>query len=123
MISIVDDDASVRRATQVLIKSLGYSATAFASAREFLDSGFLGDTDCVIADIHMPGMTGIELQSHLAASGDHTPVILITAFPDDATRKRALDGGALGFLSKPFKEESLVACLQAALRQTQALRS
>jgi FixJ family two-component response regulator len=116
MISIVDDDESVRKATKVLISSLGYSATVFASAEEFLDSGQVADTTCLIADVQMPGMTGIELQSYLAVTGYDTPVILMTAFPDEMLRRRALDAGALGFLSKPFREESLVACLAAALK-------
>jgi FixJ family two-component response regulator len=117
MISIVDDDESVRKATKVLISSLGYSATAFASAEEFLDSGQVADTTCLITDVQMPGMTGIELQSYLAVTGYKTPVILITAFPNESLRRRALDAGALGFLSKPFRTESLVACLEVALKQ------
>jgi FixJ family two-component response regulator len=115
MISIVDDDKSVREAAKMLIRSLGHTAATFASAEEFLESGQLRDTACVITDMQMPGMSGVDLQYHLAANGHSTPVIVITAYPEEEIRERALNGGAFGFLSKPFSEESLIACLDKAL--------
>jgi len=114
MISIVDDDKSVREAESSLVKSLGYVTKTFASAEEFLESGRLRDTACLITDVQMPGMSGVDLQSRLIASGHRTPVIFVTANPDERTKKRALGAGALGFLSKPFSEESLIACLERA---------
>jgi FixJ family two-component response regulator len=101
MISIVDDDVSVREATKRWVRSLGYSAAAFASAEEFLLSGKVNDTECVITDVHMPGLSGIELQSHLISQGNRTPIIFVTAFPEERTRTRALEAGAIGFLTKP----------------------
>ena len=115
MISIVDDDKSVREAATTLIRSLGYATATFASAEEFLESGRLCDTACLVTDVQMPGMSGIELQSHLAENGHCTPVIFVTAYPEESVRERALGAGAFGFLSKPFGEESLIACLDRAL--------
>jgi FixJ family two-component response regulator len=115
MISIVDDDRSVREAAKALIRSLGYTTATFASAEEFLESGRLHDTKCLITDVQMPGMSGVDLQCHLAANGYCTPVILITAYPEENVRARALDAGAFGFLSKPFSEDNLIACLDRAL--------
>jgi len=114
-ISIVDDDKSVREAAKMLVKSLGYTTATFASAEEFLESGRLPDTACLITDVQMPGMSGVDLQSHLTASGHSTPVIFVTAYPEASVRARALEAGAFGFLSKPFSEESLIACLDKAL--------
>ena len=115
MISIVDDDNSVRNAARALLKSLGYSPATFASAEEFLQSGRLKETSCLITDVQMPGMSGVDLQDHLIASGDRTPVIFLTAFPDEGLRARALAAGAFGFLIKPLSEEKLIACLDKAL--------
>ena len=115
MISIVDDDESVREATKELVRSLGYSATAFASAEDFLQSEQLSTTDCLISDVQMPGLSGIDLQRRLIADGHHMPIIFITAFPDERARARALGAGAVGFLMKPFREESLIECLGQAL--------
>ncbi len=115
MISIVDDDKSVRDATRTLLECLCYAAATFASAEEFLRSGRLRETDCLIADVQMPVMSGVDLQNLLIASGDTTPVIFITGFPDESLRKRALSAGAFGFLTKPFSEQSLLTCLNRAL--------
>lgn len=115
MISIVDDDKSVRNATRTLLECLGYATVTFASAEEFLQSGRLREIDCLIADVQMPGMSGVDLQNHLIASGDTTPVIFITGFPNESLRKRALSAGAFGFLTKPFTAQSLLACLDRAL--------
>ena len=115
MISIVDDDPSVREATKELLRSLGYSAATFASADEFLGSEQLKQTACLISDIQMPGLNGAELQRRLLADGHKVPIIFITAFPDERTRKRVLGAGAVCYLSKPYSEESLIACLSEAL--------
>ena len=114
MISIVDDDKSFRESANSLIRSLGYATATFASAEEFLESGRLRDTECLITDMQMPGMSGADLQSHLLANGHRTPVIFVTAHPEERLRERALAAGALGFLSKPFREENLIACLDKA---------
>src|SRR5262245_2019241 len=115
MISIVDDDASVREATQVLVRSLGYSATTFASADDFLHSERVHDTSCLIVDVQMPGLSGVELQSLLLARGHRTPIIFITAFPEERIRASALKAGAVAFLIKPFDEERLINYLDKAL--------
>jgi len=116
MISIVDDDESVREATKELVRSLGYSAVAFASAEDFLRSGQLSTTACLISDVQMPGLSGIDLQRRLIADGHSMPIIFITAFPDERARARALGAGAIGFLTKPYREESLIECLGQALK-------
>jgi FixJ family two-component response regulator len=115
MIAIVDDDESFRRATASFIRSLGYAAAAFGSAQAFLESDRINDTDCVISDVQMPGMTGIELQGRLIAQGHHLPVIFVTAYPEVKTRGRALAAGAVGYLDKPFSDRTLIACLNEAL--------
>jgi FixJ family two-component response regulator len=115
MISIVDDDKSMREATEGLVTSLGYRAATFASAEEFLQSKWINDTECVISDVRMPGLSGVELQSRLIAQGNRTPIIFISAFSDERTRARALKAGAIGFLSKPFDEERLIEYLHTAL--------
>jgi FixJ family two-component response regulator len=118
VITIIDDDASVRIATNRLVRSLGYVTHAFASADEFLRSPQMNATSCVIADVHMPGMDGVELQSHLRAQGSRLPIIFITAFPDESIRARALAGGAVGLLTKPFDATALIKCLDVALGKT-----
>jgi FixJ family two-component response regulator len=116
VISIVDDDGSVRGATCNLLRSLGYIVHAFASAEEFLTSPHLNDTSCVIADVQMPAMNGLDLQAHLLAKGYRIPFIFITAFSVDSARVRALKAGAICFLAKPFAGEALIDCLDAALQ-------
>jgi CheY-like chemotaxis protein len=115
MIAVVDDDESMREAMKNLVTSLGYSAATFASAEEFLQSKWIDDTACVISDVQMPGLSGVELQSHLIAQGNRTPMIFVSAFSDERTCARALKAGAIGFLSKPFNEERLIEYLHAAL--------
>ncbi|HWE19865.1 MAG TPA: response regulator [Hyphomicrobiaceae bacterium] len=117
MISIVDDDESVREATKGLVRSLGYAAATFSSAEEFLTSDRVHATSCLIADVQMPGLSGIDLQHRLAAEGLRLPVIFVTAFPDERTRRRAIDAGAVDYLSKPFSDEQLVSCLNTALNK------
>jgi FixJ family two-component response regulator len=116
LISIVDDDEEVREATRGLVRSLGYAAEAFASASEFLASNRIHDTSCVITDLHMPGMSGIDLQDRLIVDGHRVPIIFITAFPEDRVRTRAMNAGAVCFMSKPYSEDHLINCLESALR-------
>jgi len=115
VISIIDDDESVRVATGNLVRSLGYIVQSFASAEEFLRSGDLNGTSCVIADVRMPAMSGVELQAHLRAEGHCVPFIFITAFPVEISRARALKAGAICFLTKPFDGDVLIECLESAL--------
>jgi FixJ family two-component response regulator len=114
LISIVDDDESIRESTKGLVRSLGYQAATFASAEEFLQSDSVDRTACLITDVQMPGLSGIDLQCGLIAQGVQMPTIFITAFPEEETRARAMKAGALGYLSKPFSEESLLKCLDKA---------
>ena len=114
MISIVDDDEFVRESTKALVRSLGYSARTFASAEEFLDSD-LDETNCLILDVQMTGLSGVELLERLTAEGRQTPVIFVTAFPDERIRNHVLDAGAVGFLRKPVNDEKLICCLDTAL--------
>jgi FixJ family two-component response regulator len=115
VIAIVDDDESFRRATTSFVRSLGYGTATFESAEAFLKSDRFSDTDCVITDVQMPGMTGIELQGRLIADGHRVPVIFITAFPEMRARAQALAAGAIGFLAKPFNDQNLITCLNEAL--------
>ncbi|MGA7309665.1 MAG: response regulator [Pseudolabrys sp.] len=115
VIAIVDDDESFRRATMNFVRSLGYGTAAFDSAEAFLESDHIHNTDCLITDVQMPGMTGIELQDRLIAQGHRLPVIFITAFPEMRARAQALAAGAVGFLAKPFNDQRLIACLNEAL--------
>jgi FixJ family two-component response regulator len=112
LVSVVDDDQSVRESLPALLGALGYSVRAFASADHFLASDCLAQTRCVLLDIAMPGMTGPELQRHLA---NRLPIIFITAQADEATRSRVMDAGAVECLLKPFSEASLLDALNAAL--------
>jgi len=116
VISIVDDDASVREATKGLIRSLGYVAVTFSSAEEYLHSDRVADTSCLITDVKMSGMSGVDLQKQLIAAGHHIPVIFMTAFPEEEICARALNAGAFGFLHKPFNDNYLIECLDRALK-------
>lgn len=122
MITIIDDDESVRLATESLVRSLGYGTTSFASAEAFLHSSQRGKTACVITDVQMPGMSGVELQSQLKAAGDTTPLIFITAFPEERIRRQVDAAGAFGFLAKPFDGNAMVACIDRALQAASAPR-
>jgi FixJ family two-component response regulator len=115
-ISIADDYESVREGLVGLMQSHGYAAQAFESGASFLGSERLGRTDCLITDMHMPGMTGLELVGRLAASGALAPTILITARHDLGVRQRALDAGVLCYLAKPFREDDLLKCIHSALK-------
>jgi CheY-like chemotaxis protein len=115
VISIVDDDSSVRVATNNLLRSRGYIVHAFASAEEFLHSPHFNETSCVIADVQMPAMSGLDLLTAVRAKGYDAPFIFITAFPDEKLRARAMKAGAIGFLAKPFAVPNLIECLKTAL--------
>jgi FixJ family two-component response regulator len=115
VISIVDDDESVREAIESLMKSVGYVAKVFPSAGDFLSSGKVADTDCLILDVQMPGMSGLELQNRLAASESRVPIIFISAHCDAEARARALEAGAVGFLQKPFGEDALLKAIDSSL--------
>jgi len=116
VLSLVEDDASVRQATARLIKSFGFTVEVFASGEEFLCFGSLRITSCLVLDVQMPGMSGLQLQSHLAAGGYRIPIIFITAHPDEEIRAQALEAGAVAFLPKPFGEEALLEGIRSALK-------
>ena len=118
VIAIVDDDASIREALQSLLRSVGWRAAGFASAEDFLQSGQGQTTACLLLDVRLPGMSGLELQRQLATAHDPLPIIFITAHGDEATRARALRAGAVAFLAKPFSDEVLLRAVQAALPST-----
>jgi FixJ family two-component response regulator len=120
MVSIVDDDPLAREGIRELVESLGYKALAFVSAHDFLQSGAVAATGCLITDLQMPGLSGLDLQERLHAQGYRTPVILITAYPNEKHRSRAMSAGAIGFLSKPFAERCLVECLTVAMNRMAA---
>jgi FixJ family two-component response regulator len=115
IVMIVDDDNSIRKSVRRLMKSYGIAVETFVSAEEFLGSDRLDKTSCLILDVHMPGISGLELQKRLIASGNAIPVIFITAFADDGARAKAMKAGAVGYLAKPFDDEELLNCIRAAL--------
>ena len=116
-VAIVDDDASVRDTTKDLLDSAGLSSATFDSAESFLQSKGTCAIRCLVADMRMPGMTGLELYSHLASSGTPIPTILITAYSDEQACVRALETGVTCFLTKPFRPEDLLACIETTLRE------
>ena len=116
LISIVDDDCLARDGIRELIESLGYEAITFTSAEHFLRSDVIAETTCLITDVQMPGLSGLELQEALQSQGHLTPVIVITGYPNEKQRTRALENGAVGYLSKPFDEQTLAECLSAAIK-------
>jgi FixJ family two-component response regulator len=116
VISVIDDDASVRAATNNLLGSHGYAVQMFASAEEFLQSAELKDSSCVIADVQMPAMSGLDLLMHMRALGHEASFIFITAFPDESIRARALKAGAVCFLTKPFPAPELISCVETVLK-------
>jgi FixJ family two-component response regulator len=115
LVAIVDDDDSLRVALEGLLKSVGLPARAFASAEEFIMSGQQDQISCLIADIRMPGMSGLELQKRLNAEGFRIPIVFITAHGDAKMRMQALRAGAVEFLAKPFDDEVLLGSVRAAL--------
>lgn len=120
LISIVDDDQSFRDSMRRLVKSLGYAVAVFPSAAEFLASPKLATTACLVADVHMPAMTGIELYRHLIETGHPIPTILITAYPDDSVQQHMLTEGVECYLRKPLDEADLIGCLRVAFARGKA---
>jgi FixJ family two-component response regulator len=116
LISIVDDDQSFRESMHQLVMSLGYTVEAFPSAADFLASCLLRETACLVTDVQMPGMTGVELHRHLVDAGYAIPTILVTAYPDEAIRDQALRDGVVCFLNKPVDDKHLDRCLRSALQ-------
>ena len=114
-ISIIDDDESVRKTTTLLIESFGFQARGFDSAEKFLTSGHVNDTSCLVVDILMPGMNGLQLQSQLTAAGNRIPIIFMTAQEDEESRRRAVQAGAIAFLNKPLKDVQLLQIIHSAL--------
>ena len=119
-VAIVDDDESVRDTTKDLLDSAGLSAATFDSAESFLQAKNVRAIRCLVADMRMSGMTGLELHGHLAAAGTPIPTVLITAYPDERVRSRALSTGVICFLAKPFSPEDLLTCIETALRVDRA---
>ena len=117
LISIVDDDQSFRESIRQVVMLLGYTVESFSSAAEFLESRLLPETACLVADVHMPGMTGVELHRHLTKLGYAIPTILVTAYPDEGVRDQALKDGVAFYLSKPVDDGELDSCLRAALKR------
>jgi FixJ family two-component response regulator len=117
IVMIVDDDNSTRKSVRRLMKSFGIAVETFASAEEFLGSDRLDKTSCLILDVHMPGMNGLELQKRLIASGSVIPIIFITAFANDGACAQAMRAGAVAYFVKPFDDEELLNCIRAALQR------
>jgi len=116
LVSIVDDDSLFRESMRKLVKLLGYTVEEFPSAADFLASRFLPETACLVADVHMPGMTGVELHGRLIKLGYTIPTILVTAYPDELVRDRALQDGVVCYLGKPLDDEDLERCLRSVLK-------
>lgn len=115
IVSIIDDDISVRVAVADIVRSMDLTAKTFASGQDFLSANGLADTACIVADVQMPGISGIELQQALTAKELKIPMIFITAYPDERVRDKALDGGAICFLNKPFGGPAIIECIERAL--------
>jgi FixJ family two-component response regulator len=119
LVSVVEDDGSFRESMGMLLSSFGYSVEAFASAADFLASRRVKDTACLIADVNMPEMTGLELYQHLVDAGHAIPTIIVTAYPNDVDRARALNSGILCYLRKPVNDQRLMECVRTALASDQ----
>lgn len=117
IVSVVDDDASLRRSVRNLLTSVGFLVQAFASAEEFLESPHRANTRCLVLDLRMAGMNGLDLLKHLGAIGSQIPVVVLTAHGDDEARRRALEAGAVAFLGKPFRGDALLDAVRAALNR------
>jgi FixJ family two-component response regulator len=118
VIYVVDDDPSVRRGLTRLLKAAGFKVRAFASGNEFLDYGKPNENDCVVADVHMPGMSGLELQEALLADDICVPIILITGRDDHGARTQARSAGAAGFFTKPFDDQALIDTIKFAMKSS-----
>jgi FixJ family two-component response regulator len=117
-ISIVDDDASVRRALDRLFRSAGCAVDSYESAEAFVEAPSADETDCLVLDVHLPGRSGLQLQTDLKAADKHYPIVFITAFDNDQSRKQALEAGAIEFLRKPLDSERLLDVIERALKQS-----
>lgn len=115
IICIVDDDKWAREGLRDLVVSLGYESSCFESAEQFIESGAARSARCLITDLHMPGLSGLDLQSWLRSEGYRLPTIIVTAYPSEKHRSRAFEEGALGFLTKPYDERSVVDCIKLAI--------
>jgi FixJ family two-component response regulator len=120
LVAVVEDDGAFRESMSMLLSSFGYSVEAFASAADFLASHSVKETACLLADVNMPEMTGIELYERLVHAGHAIPTILVTAYPNDDDRARALNGGVVCYLRKPVDDQRLIGCLRAALASDEA---
>lgn len=123
LIAVVDDDRSIRNATQDLLRAAGYSTATFGNATTFLDSPLRSNVVCLVADVRMPGMTGLDLHEYLAASGAGIPTIIITAHPGEVTREHACAAGITCFLIKPFAPDELLECVRRAVARPRAPRT
>ena len=115
MISVVDDDVWAREGLQSLIAAVGYEVRTFESPEEFVVSSSIAETACLVTDLNMPGMSGLELQAYLRSAGHRTPIIIVTAYPTEEQRSRALKEGVISFLTKPLNEQALADCLAHAV--------
>ena len=120
LVAIVDDDKSIRNATRDLLRAAGFSTATFEDAKSFLASASRATVACLVADMRMPGMTGLELYEALVASGDAIPTVLITAHPEEVTQSRAREAGITCYLSKPFAPDDLLGCVRAALAKSRS---
>jgi FixJ family two-component response regulator len=123
LIAVVDDDRSIRNATQDLLNAAGYTSLTFENAKCFLGSSARANVACLVADMRMPGMTGLDLHEHLASSGNGIPTVIITAHPEELARERARQSGITCFLAKPFTPDELLACVRKALATPVARRT
>ena len=119
LVAVVDDDQSIRNATRDLLKAAGFSTATFEDAESFLGSASRASAACLVADMRMPGMSGLELYQALVASGDGIPTVIITAHPEELTQSRARDAGITCYLSKPFAPDDLLECVREALARSQ----
>jgi FixJ family two-component response regulator len=117
LVSIVDDDESLRRSVRNLLTSVGFQVETFVSAEAFLESIHRENTGCLVADLRMPGMTGLDLLTHLATAGSRIPAVILTAHDDNEARRRTLEAGAIAFLGKPFRADALLDAVRSALDQ------
>jgi FixJ family two-component response regulator len=117
VIAVIDDDASVRRALQRLLQAAGFTVETFATAREFLNTDYGGQTSCLVLDVHLPGMSGFQLQEYLAAAGVPIPIVFMTAYDDESTRERVNRAGAVDYLRKPFDQGTMIGAISRAIGQ------
>ena len=122
LIAVVDDDRSIRNAVQNLLNAAGYATSTFGNATSFLDSSVRARVACLVTDMRMPGMSGLELHEHLSSTGAGIPTVIITAHPQELTRERALEAGVTCFLTKPFAPDDLLECVRHAIARSRPRR-